>query len=78
MEGRYTGDKDIRGQKGIKGSDAEFKPKGMKEEPTRRRLMTAVTGSYEKLAPFRRLMHTLVEEYAGSSYGHGTGPRPEI
>jgi len=78
MDGKYTGDKELRGQKGTKGSDAEFKPKGMKNEETRQRLMTAVTGSYEKLAPFRRLMHTLVEEYAGSSYGHGTGPRHEI
>jgi hypothetical protein len=77
MEGKYTGDKDYRGQMGA-GRGDDFKPKGMKDEETRGRLMTAVSGSYKKLEPFRRLMHTLVEEYAGSSYGTGTGPRHEI
>ena len=74
--GAYTGDKEGRRSYGDK--DEAFVPKDMSDEDTRNRLFSAITGSYRKLLPFRTLIHNLVEEYAGSSYGQGGSPRHEI
>ena len=75
-DGKYTGDRE--GYRNQTGSEEAFVPKGMNDETTRNRLLKSVKGSYEKLAPFRTLVNSLVEEYAGSAYGHGQGPRHEI
>ena len=49
-------------------------------EIDRGRLFKAMQWSYEKLRPFRSLVHGLVLEYAGSSYAqpNATRPRYEI
>ena len=48
-------------------------------EIERTRVFRAVEWSYKCLEPFRRLVHGLVQEYAGSGYGKDAGrPRFEI
>lgn len=48
-------------------------------EQDRDSLFKAMEWSYRQLEPFRNLVHGLVQEYAGSSYGRGTArPRFEI
>jgi hypothetical protein len=76
QSGQYTGEKDKK--RDAFGREEVFRPKGMGDETTRNRLLSSVQKSYEKLQPFRSLMHNLVEEYVGSSYGQGEGPRHEI
>lgn len=47
-------------------------------EKDRDRLSRAVEASYRALEPYRKLVHGLVEEYAGSGYGKGARTQQEI
>jgi hypothetical protein len=46
-------------------------------EVDRRRLFKAMEWSFRALEPFRNLVHGLVQEYAGSSYGQSGTTRPK-